>query len=122
MLVNLINESVPNTILLADPILIELSVLAAEFVGCFLTIVSSDVVYEAGEHVCVLRTSADGRPDSRSHAFHQPSPNTENRNDDQEGVCGEEGTTLLGALDPHGVKMHVEFRREVMIHDTVDVL
>ena len=96
--------------------------MAAEFVGCFLTIVSSDVVHDSGKHVCVLRTSADRWPDSRSHAAHQPSPNANNRHDDQEGVCGEEGTTLLVALDPHGVKMHVEFRCEVMIHDTVDVL
>ena len=29
---------------------------------------------------------------------------------------------MLRALDPHRVKMHVEFRRVVMIHHSVDVL
>ena len=101
MLVNLINESVSNTILLAHPILVEFAVLTAKFIFRSLTIVSSNVVYNAREHVRVLRTSSDGWPHSRSHRLHHPSTNTQYWQYDQEEVYGEEGNTLLGALDPH---------------------
>ena len=122
MLVNLINKTVSNTILLAHPILVEFGVLTAKFIFRSLTIVSSNVVYNAREHVRVLRTWSDGWPHSRSKTLHQPSTNTQYWHHDQEEVCSEEGNTLLGALDPHWVKMHVEFRREVVVHDSIDVL
>ena len=73
MLVNLINERVPKAILLADPILIELGVLTAKFVGRSLTVVCSEVVYKAREHVLVLLARANGWHKDRSQAFMQPS-------------------------------------------------
>ena len=63
------------------------------------------------------------RPENhRSEFFLQPPRCGPYRGDDGEEVYGEEGDALLRALDPHRVKMHVEFRREVMVHHSIDVL
>ena len=70
MFVSLVKESVFQAIILANPILIELSVLTAEFVGRPLTIVSSDVVNDARKHMSVLLARTNRRPKRWSHVFH----------------------------------------------------
>ena len=59
MLVPLVKQRILYRVILTSPVHVEPGIQAAEFVWLILTVIGSEVVVEAGHHVCMLFTSTD---------------------------------------------------------------
>ena len=122
MLLHLFEPLVVSSVLLAHPVAIEFSVQATELVGRTLTVVVLQVCDDLGGHVSVLRSSTDRWNENWSCLLHERSCVAPDREDDKTEVSHPEGETLLAALHPHGVQVHMELRGDVRVQDGVDVL
>mgnify|MGYP001626548932 CR=1 FL=1 len=121
MLVHLDSELVVSAIFLSDPISVELSVKTAELVGLILAVVFFQMRKKFRRHVSVLISSANRGEHVRTSASHQPSCSAPHWEDDHTEESKPECETLLAALDPHGVEMHVELGGEITVKNRVDI-
>ena len=102
-------------LVLAHPVRVELSILAAKLVLSLLTVVVFEMVDDGGGHMGVLFSSSDCWEQSCSRLFHEISGEQPHWHDDRKKVREPEEETLLATLNPQRVQMHVEFGSEVTI-------
>ncbi len=121
VLVHLDSELVVSAIFLSDPISVELSVKTAELVRLILAVVFFQMVKKFRCHMCVLLSSTNRGEHVRTSASHQPSCSTPHWEDNHTEESKPECETLLAALDPHGVEMHVELGCEITVENRVDI-
>ena len=121
MFVHLDSELVVSAIFLSDPISVELSVKTAELVGLILTVVFFQMVKKFRCHMSVLLSSTNRGEHVGTSASHQPSSSAPHWEDNHTEESKPECETLLAALDPHRVKMHVELGGEITVKNRVDI-
>ena len=80
------------------------------------------MVHNGWGHVGVLSTTTDRGEQIRTRQLHQVASEAPHWEDHNEEVAEPKSKTLLAALNPHRVEMHVEFGGEVTVEDRVDIL
>ena len=101
MFVKLCMNASFHHLILAYPVSVELSILAAKLVFSLLTVVALEVVDDGGSHVSVLIASADCWEQTCTRFFHEISGKQPHGADDQKEVREPEEKTLLATLNPH---------------------